>query len=198
MPINKKHKIAFIHIPKTGGTSIEETLGMCSLEHFWYPANILSVNGVETCLQHLRYVDLLHIYDKITEYFIFTIVRHPYDRTLSEYFFQLHDDNSIEGKFDEWLDRYCNFFGHDHYLPQTDFITENNEIVVNKVMYYENLDNEFRELCDKLGIPRIKLPISQKSKKRNDIQYNEFLTDEHKNKIYNAYQKDFEYLNYQS
>ena len=67
-------KIAFIHIPKTGGTSI---------------GDVLKVNyGGHQCIQYNRHhtlSELLHKYPKCNEYIKFSVVRNPWDKMVSQF-----------------------------------------------------------------------------------------------------------------
>ena len=66
-------KIIFVHIPRTGGTSVEKYFNF-KFDHGWKP---------ETA-QHLTLEEYDNHYD-IKNYFKFTIVRNPWDRLLSWY-----------------------------------------------------------------------------------------------------------------
>ena len=94
--ISHKHKFIFIHIPKCGGTSVEQTL----LKNEGIPEErILKWNLTHDEQQKFRLwykygnVDVQHrkIDQYKTEnekkYFTFTFVRNPWERFLSEYFY---------------------------------------------------------------------------------------------------------------
>lgn len=61
-------KVIFVHIPKTGGTSIR-----------------MSLKGMHLLKQH-RTMDEVPEWCDIDDYFKFTFVRNPWDRILSLYF----------------------------------------------------------------------------------------------------------------
>lgn len=88
--------VLFIHIPKTGGTSVEHYLS----EKYSLPLNHKNLYGIiqnneyiniNSSLQHLSFKEII----KNKKYFnldlknlkIFTIVRNPYDRIISQLFF---------------------------------------------------------------------------------------------------------------
>ena len=97
---NNKHNILFIHIPKTGGTSIEKyfseklNIGLNKNTLFGFlPNDIKTQNNIDifACLHHITY-------RKIMKYKIFfnidlnnleviSIVRNPYSRIISDLFY---------------------------------------------------------------------------------------------------------------
>jgi hypothetical protein len=69
--INNEYKFIFMHITKTGGSSIEK---------------LFNYEGIK----HQRPIELINILGQTTwdSYFKFTFVRNPWDRTVSEYFYR--------------------------------------------------------------------------------------------------------------
>ena len=128
MPIHHKHKILFIHIPKTGGSSIEEFFGMTETENLCYGNEIGKIGGVMFALQHLtasllQQLDFMSMHFDI--YFKFAFVRNPYERVLSEYFGQDANRARVDfdlGLFKIWFDETHSIIDTDHKLPQYDFV----------------------------------------------------------------------------
>ncbi len=86
MPISDKHKVIFLHIPKTGGTSIEKFLDIKPSASTFY-SQYLPLSISVAAPQHLPYADLkakLPV-DKWVTYYKFAIVRNPWERLLSTY-----------------------------------------------------------------------------------------------------------------
>ncbi len=90
MPVSRKHKCIFVHIPKTAGTSIEYALGMHGdLEHIGVePYKNQQVNqdtlfGAES--QHYSASELNNVLggELFDSYFKFSFVRNPWDRLVS-------------------------------------------------------------------------------------------------------------------
>jgi hypothetical protein len=81
---NDRVKILFIHIPKTGGTSIEDSFCKeIGIEHpLWHKADHeLIVGGSIT---HLTAKEINEKYIPVGDFdFVFTIVRNPYERFIS-------------------------------------------------------------------------------------------------------------------
>src|SRR5437899_12481023 len=94
MPVFRTSNILFIHIPKTAGTSIEK-----ALYHREPPdqrITTISFYGIEPptwdnhqgySLQHYTYKDLYETMDVANFRLIFTVVRNPYHRLVSAFYF---------------------------------------------------------------------------------------------------------------
>lgn len=126
----------FSHIPKTGGTSVEDylierfgPLAMLERRFNFIPQ---SERWCQTSPQHIEWKSLqmflpLELIDAV-----FTVVRHPIARTESGYHFQIQVEKSVspETSFSEWLQTQVrmmkeNPFALDNHMrPQTDFVPE--------------------------------------------------------------------------
>lgn len=200
MPINKKNKILFIHIPKTAGTSIETFFNMHHKGCFFQKKHSIEIDGIKFCPQHLRYKDLKKRLDNIERFFSFSFVRHPYDRIISEFFYKKELTRSRKkNDINKWVKNFIENNNDDHSLPQHEFIFDENEnVLVDFLGKYENLNKDFNELLNKLGYNNNKLPNKKISKLRKKRNFNEYLSNESKELIYEKYKKDFDIFNYKS
>lgn len=157
MPISKKYKIIFIHIPKNAGESIEKTLDMYGgnpEETFW------GILNNQIVLQHLTADELKKNYLKTSlwnDYFKFAVVRNPWSKAVSEYHWYLKFGPHLQ--FHEWVDTLnyriklnnsinINEIGHN--IEQFRFIFDKNEnLLVDKILRFENINFEFNQLCSK-------------------------------------------------
>lgn len=188
--INHKHKFVFIHIPKTGGTSIESV--------FIDNANIEDVAG-----KHNMVSDISSEFLK--KYFTFTFVRNPWDRMVSYYKFRIKrsfDMYNHGDSFKEWIRFLCSdevqkIKAYPFNLAiksQYEFlVSKSNEISVDYIGKFENLQEDFDTICDKIGISRQELPYVNKTKHK---YYTEHYDDETREIVANKFAKDIEYFGY--
>jgi hypothetical protein len=200
MVICHEKKCIFIHIPKTAGTSIEQFLkekGKNNIEYIGVRNN--------RSLQHLTAFELKRELGPIfTNYYKFSIIRNPYNRLLSEYYwtplnigykagetkadFITHVANIVKNKL------YFNNIYNDHFIPQYLFLYGNGKnILVDNVFKYEDLDESIKYLKHKINIDN-DLPFLNKSK--GDI-VKTYWNNRQKERIYKIYQKDFIVFNYE-
>lgn len=197
MPITHKYKSIFVHIPKTGGTSIEKILNIPLLDNNYLRSHtIFNINNVEYAPQHftskiLKEHDLVKPY--WNTYFKFSIVRHPYNRVLSEYFWNTKSNNFDIMQYRKWFNDYYANINTDHKLSQYDYLYINGNLAVDYVGKFEELLKTFSYIKNKLSIKQ-DLPHIQKSK--NKSTYLNQLTKVDKAKIFNLFEKDFLYFNY--
>ena len=96
MPISHKHRCIFIHVPKCGGTSIEDALGMLRDWRLEDAAAMygrvaspawLALNWGSNFLQHLTWDEFTQAVpmDRRLGYRSFAFVRHPLHRIASEW-----------------------------------------------------------------------------------------------------------------
>ena len=159
MPINPELKICFIHIPKTGGTSIETLIPNI------HPNNLIGIepwkkqnSNYDTLfgnnLQHLTFNEIIKLKPEVINenYFIFTAVRNPYDRLISliswkdgrwkknNSISQREFNNYITDLEKRWIKCKLNI----HEKPQHQFIDEN---YIDYIIKLEEMNEEtFRDI----------------------------------------------------
>ena len=197
--ISDKDKFIFIHIPKCAGTSIEFFLnGSAHVE--WDEHNKIWV-------QHATAEQIKKFYcQNYEDYFSFTFIRNPWDRAVSDYLW-IKKDLNIEDSFKNYLLLENNFnsphlrYPHlnkagrgDHILAQSDFILNSNgDRIVDFIGRFENLQEDFNIVCDKIGIAQKQLTHRNKI---NHKHYTEYYDEETKQIVAEKYAKDIEYFGY--
>ena len=188
--------LLFIHIPKTGGTSIEQYLSgkydipldQYSLYHY--------IRHPGISLQHYTYENIIfHPEIRLVEgYETFTIVRNPYHRIISDLFFLglANKTMSQEDIYNIIENQYANFVYDNHSKPQYEFIYDmsNNTLYDHiYVLKSETLKDELAALGYRdFDIYTNKGPIE------NHMDYLNRDSIAYVNKVY---AKDFEFFDYE-
>ena len=206
MPIIKDKNLLFIHIPKTGGSSITEFFNKNEMEiSLWSKSNHISPevpyikskwdrDNISFSAQHWvpKYIkEYIKDYDK---YFKFTFVRNPYTRILSEYFFNPYINYKGIEYFNQLIPLFLENIDHCHKLPQSDYVDD----TIDYIGKYEDLQNHFSNLLKMLNIK-----LNSKLPKLNNSFYNKdelisIITRENLNLINLIYKKDFINFNYKT
>ena len=183
--INHAQKWAYIHIPKTGGTSITSVLSKIP------DTNILQSH------------DSIRAFDDVSDYFIFTFVRNPYTRLASVYEHGIRkgiynstfsDLLTKESKSDIWL------------MPQYFFTkagsSENKNISF--IGKYENFIEDLKYVFKKINLNNYKLPHLNKNpiydrhpNLKQESYYKTFYTEDWMiDWVKERYKNDFKIFNY--
>ena len=208
MPISYKYKFKFIHIPKTGGTSLEVVFDLQHENNLYQPRFSHKIKGVSFAPQHFTHNMIDYFKPECKDYFSFTVVRNPFTKIISEYFYInniLSEVSEVimgtvgkyikefdEGDFNKWLDTSLVEFNIDHKLPQSTFIDK----PVDMVLKLENIEEDFNRLNLKLGTNYRLIHENKSSISKKDIVNN--LSKNTKEKIYNIFKKDFINFEYES
>lgn len=145
-------RIAFIHVPKTGGTSVEryfESHGW-TMSYWSTPRN----GGRTPSDQHLLYDDLREIVPDLDDIPSFAIVRHPIRRFVSEWKWQRWEMRQISDDLTSFTSRVETSLANDpvywdnHWRPQSDFLSDK----IDRVIRLEDIESEFPKLLEMLEL----------------------------------------------
>jgi chondroitin 4-sulfotransferase 11 len=191
--ISHEHKCIFIHIPKTAGTSINK---MLNLEPDYEKRRI---NGHGGMAYHRKYFK--------KGYFSFSFCRNPWDRLFSAYFYlssekclnwpvsntRIHSTIKKYRDFKTFVNHIDESMNDKHFQHQHSFI-QHPVYNIDFIGRFENLQEDFNTICDKIGIPQQELPHKNKTKHKH---YTEYYDDETRQIVTEKYAKDIEYFGYE-
>jgi len=210
MPVSRALRCLFVHIPKTGGTSVEVALGMHgdwavenrdSLFGTIRSADLVGRGYLSRFLQHLTLDEVRQLSPECGELFSFSFVRNPWDRMVSSYCNP--DPDMLDGArasgveltgldFPEFVRR-TEAVEHIHLLPQHRFVTDRQRgIAVNSLGRFETLEADFESLCRALQV-EARLPHENASE---HIHYREYHTDETRDAVARRYRQDIDLFDY--
>lgn len=194
--INDKHKLLFVHISKTGGSSMHNYLRQIGGTKHDRLATTLKQN--------------LNFDPKYQNYRKFSIVRNPWDRVLSAYTFYRSRKTADfllnkDIEFNDWIKiiykpKHKDLTHHKLSVQllqignQYDWLTDHqNKICMDFILRFENINKDFDEFTQKFNLPQQKLPHKNKSKHKN---YTEIYDDESIDIVSKFCKKDIEYFKY--
>ena len=225
MPVDFKKNILFIHIPKTGGSSISEYLKIGKGNYLFGPETVVvpDEHGQLKKLhrwwrQHATVKEIIK-YNVLSsqqceKLFKFAFVRNPYDRAVSNFLyfkgmekipsdltfreFLINIKYQIRSQPEEHLDisTLNEFVPYCHIRPQVDYISD-----LNYVGRYENLLEDFSRLCNKYQLNDGLAAKFDKSKfphkkRTNGEHYTKYYNFSNKHLLEEIYYEDLEYLKY--
>lgn len=184
-------KAIFVHIPKTAGLSVVESV---------FGAH----GGHRSAAYYRKFFD-----NEFEQYFKFTFVRNPWDRLYSAYRFleagglNKHDKQAFEihlakcESFEDfvinWLDEKM-IFKIIHFFPQSYFIVDDKgKSLVDYIGRFENLQKDYRHIVQQLGL-EVSLPHVNKSNRKDSYQF--IYTKEMEEKVARIYQEDISRFSY--
>ena len=216
MLISHTRGFLFVHIAKTGGTSVRAALRPYRWSGRYAPAILLASLmsqmtrprhrlGVK-CPRHAKAVAAKEMLPEevFRGLFKFVFVRNPWDLQVSSWHhIGREKPHVLDGvkTFPEFLRRkFDPERSYDYMLDisrelQSDYIVDlHGNTIVDFIGRYENLQTDFDTACDRIGIPRIQLPHERRAVDRDD--YRRYYDDESRELVARHYAPDIERLGY--
>jgi hypothetical protein len=174
--VSHENKFIFIHIPRTGGTSIEFGIGKDMWKEKPEEKHMSASQTKEKCGDEVW-----------EEYFKFSFVRDPWERVVSL-----------------WKTRYYGLFGNLYdfllYYKPKSFEAASGfyncvDVLDEKIDFigrFENLQEDVKHVSDKIGIS-IQLPHKEKTKKKHYSNYYDART---KSVVDHLYKRDIDHFGY--
>lgn len=215
----QKKNLIFIHIPKTGGCSIENVL-MKDFLNKKDKQGVLEFNQAlkknmvknKKWAQHfsLQEIESHYKVKSIKEAIKFTVVRNPWNRVVSEYLYMIkvggckcsNKKEEIPKSFFEYV---CSGFGcswENHTLPQVSFLkNKQGGVDMDFVARFENFEEDVTNIFKKIGVSHeLPLPMFNPSF-NNYLKYTQpywsFYNKKTKNIIESIYSEDIETFGYE-
>ncbi len=201
MLISHKYKFIFIAVPKTGCQSLgvvkDSPLRKC------LGRNDIIIKDKKN-KGHVTVKELQEKYpEEFKNYFKFCFVRNPWDRIVSGYFYMTKMSSRISklsplkpfSNFKEFVHKNDIIVMKKHIIfrPQYKQLVGGDNILVDFVGRFENLDKDFKIVCNKINLPSSELLWTNKS---GHSPYREEYDEETKQLVQELYQKDIELFGY--
>ena len=179
MLLNHRYKFLYIHIAKTGGTSVRSVLNKLRwhdpMYYLMFPCHKLSnFSGHTTATKFPRHSGVIAAKEMLPDNFFnqlykFGFVRNPWDLQVSSYHhIQREKPHQLKG-----IKNFSEFIGR-----------------------YETLKDDFNTIGKQLGLKNNGLPHKRKATDRKK-DYRSYYDDESIETVAKHYKKDIELLNYQ-
>jgi len=207
-----EYRYIFIHLPKTGGTSITDEL--CAKGYLHYPQAITSqqiyrnTNRREKLGKYAYHWPAREqkkligsqVWDRC---FKFAFVRNPWDRLVSLYIYILQSEDFKRSNLKRYnevkrMDAFKEFVKD---LVRVSPATQKSRLVdaqgrylVDYVGRTENLQNDFDIICDRIDIERV---LISKKNKTNHHKYESYYDEETRTMAECIYREDVEEFGYQ-
>ena len=202
--ISHKHKSIFVHIPKTGGTSIELALRDHSFtgQYNSYMSGRRATRGWDKTYDNQetpirenaghwvhKHRPTKFFKPRFSEYKKFAFVRNSWDRMVSSWAYVKRQTGcSYEFKRFVYEYPFKKVFWDWHTMPQYIHLEDGDgNVLVDFVGRFENLEADLNHVGDRIGLPeRIKLPHIRKSKHKHYTEYYDDETQQYVRKLFSG------------
>jgi len=195
--VSHDRRFVFLHIPKTAGTTVRRALG-----GFLEPVRSTWLGDD---YKHMTAQRVRQLYGEqvLERYFKFCFVRNPWERMVSFYAYHRRGQGSSLARstirfcqthtFAEFVAQHIN---RDLWQgPQLDWITlEDGSLAVDFVGRVERLQQDYEVVCERLGIPPVKLPRRNESPHASYTTYYDART---RQLVEQAHARDIEAFGYE-
>lgn len=223
MLLSHGHRVIFVHVGRTGGTSVERALapvlGVPFEETYRCPeivagrsqvegpfarwARELHPDGYINC-KHATAAQLRAIVGESVwdSYFKFSIVRNPYDRLISVFHMYksapMYADHPVRSydRFGDYVDALRRDPGSatDANRMSASILDASDRSMVDVILRYEQLQKDFESLRTRLRVPGVELPHENMTERRRGIS--EYYDAAGRKVVYALYQRDFQAFGY--
>ena len=214
MLLSLKYNFLYVHLAKTGGTSVRATLNRYRWrDPYYWPAyvcsRISSLTGHKIGCKLPRHAKAICAYEMLPrevydQLFKFAFVRNPWDLQVSSYhhikrerphLMRGHEDfeSFLRWKLDP--ERPYQYHIDTSIERQSDYVVDlHGKVIVDFIGRFENLADDFAHICDRVGIKAP--PLAHKRKARDRQSYQKYYTDETAALVAKHFKADIEMFGY--
>jgi hypothetical protein len=204
MIISHKYKFIFIKTVKTAGTSIEVYLSdKCGEKDVFTPIHPpVSPHRPRNYGSFYNHMPACEVRQSVPaeiwgNYYKFCVERNPWDKVLS-LFHMLNYRSGFELSFDRFVsdgnEALMQVFNYPRYINTT-----GNELLVDRVVRYENLDSELGEVFGLLKIPyegSLNVRVKTEMQADDRLPYNEMYTGQQRRLVQRLFEKEIDLHGY--
>lgn len=199
MPLIAAHRAVFIHIPKTGGTSVAAAFGL--REDFEDGTRVLYGRDPATGEMWLHHLGVQALLDTgrlkgYENWYRFAFVRNPWTRCRSSWLFQKSRGFLVADTLTEhvrYLDQQFRFGGELFItdVPQYRFVYgKGDTLLVDSLGRFEHMQETFQAICLRLGATPAKLPFLNQTPLPPELWEAARYTQESVEKVGRLYRED--------
>lgn len=214
MLLSHKYNFLFVHVAKTGGTSVRAALNSLRWKDpmyylMWPGHKVSSWTGHKLGMKFPRHAHIIAAKEMLPEPFFedlfkFVFVRNPWDLQVSSFHhIQRERPEAMNGitDFNEFMrwkfnpDRPYQYHIDTSLSLQSDYIVDlHGNSLVNFIGRYENLNEDFSAVCDKI---KVSLSLPHKRKGNREKDYRQYYAEDTKAMVAQHFKRDIEMLGYQ-
>ena len=214
MLLSNRYQFLFVHIAKTGGTSIRQALQRYRWRDpyylpQWVASKMSGLTGHRAAIKLPRHCKAITAQEMLPRetydgLFKFAFVRNPWDLQVSSYHHIKRERPNLIHKgesFSDFLRRKLDATRPWQYhldtsvTPQSDYLVDlRGRQIVDFVGRYESLQPDFDICCQRIGIPTIALPHRRQAEDRT--QYRQYYDQETQSLVAEHFAADIEAFGY--
>lgn len=215
MLLSNRHNFLYVHIAKTGGTSVRAALKSVQWKDPYYLAQFLCsrlshLTGHRIAAKLPRHAKIICAQEMLPQDFFaglfkFAFVRNPWDLQVSSYhhlkrerphLLQGHEDfeDFLRWKLDP--NRPPQYHLDTVMTPQTDYLVDlHGRMLIDYLGRYERMQEHFEVICQRIGVATLRLPHKRQATDRaND--YRSYYNDRTAQMVAEHFHRDIELLGY--
>lgn len=214
MLLSNKYNFLFVHIAKTGGTSVRAALeGLRWRDPSYYPmwlcsklSRLMGHRIASKLPRHAKVIAAQEMlpHDYFAGLFKFAFVRNPWDLQISSFHhIRRERPEFLQGKtefidFLKWKfdpERPWQYHIDTSIELQSDYVIDlHGKVIVDFIGRYENLQQDFATVCERIGVEPIVLPHKRKASDRSD--YRGYYSAETRALVADYFRRDIELFGY--